>query len=138
MNGWLKISACALAVLPALSMSNGASAQTYNLRTDVPSYGVPNANPQRWENSPQNWNNSPENWQNNPQNWQNSPQNWANNPQNWQNNPDNYDGTRGIYDKDGNRLGYAVPRADGSGVNFFDNSGKPTGSQLYEQKNQNQ
>lgn len=77
---------------------------------------------QNWANSPQNWRNSPDNWQNNPQNWANSPQNWKNNPQNWQNNANNYNSTNGIYDRNGNRLGYFVPKGDGA-VNYFNNDG---------------
>ena len=36
--------------------------------------------------------------------------------------------------QNGNRIGYAVPRADGSGVNYFDNSGRRTGYQNYEKR----
>jgi hypothetical protein len=80
------------------------------------------------QTSQQNWANSPQNWQNNPQNWDNSPQNWKNNPQNWQNNPNNFHSTNGIYDSDGRRIGYAVPKANG-GVNYFNNDGSRRGYQ---------
>ncbi len=83
---------------------------------------------QNWANNPQNWRNSPQNWQNNPQNWQNSSQNWKNNPQNWQNNPNNYNSSNGIYDRNGNRIGYGVPTPNG-GVNYFNNDGRRTGFQ---------
>jgi len=33
---------------------------------------------------------------------------------------------RGIYDNEGNRSGYAIPRPDG-GVSVFDNNGNRTG-----------
>jgi hypothetical protein len=81
---------------------------------------------QNWETSPQNWRNSPDNWLNNSQNWENSSQNWKNNPQNWQNNPSNYNSTNGIYDSNGNRVGYSVPNANG-GVNYFNNDGSRRG-----------
>ena len=77
---------------------------------------------QNWANSPQNWANSPQNWRNNPNNWQNNSQNWRNNPQNWQNNANNYNSTNGIYDSNGNRIGYTVPTPNG-GVNYFNNDG---------------
>jgi hypothetical protein len=83
---------------------------------------------QNWANSPQNWRNNPDNWQNSPQNWQNSSQNWKNSPQNWQNNGNNYNSTNGIYDRNGNRIGYGVPSANG-GVNYFNNDGSRSGYQ---------
>ena len=46
----------------------------------------------------------------------------------------NYNNVNGIYDRDGNRIGYAVPRADGSGINYFDNSGRRTGYLNYENR----
>jgi hypothetical protein len=67
----------------------------------------------------QSWANSPLNWQNSPLNYQNSPLNYNNSPLNYENSPLNYNSNRGIYDSDGNRWGYAVPREDGSGTNLF-------------------
>ena len=72
-----------------------------------------------------------QNWPNSPNNWQNSPNNWQNNPNNWQNNSNNFNSQNGIYDNEGNRLGYAVPRADGSGVNIFKDDGDHLGYQNY-------
>ena len=84
------------------------------------------------------------------QNWENSLQNWKNNPitgktarptsrirrkigatarKTGKNSAQNYNNKNGIYDRNGNRIGYAVPRADGSGMNFFDNSGRRIGYQ---------
>jgi hypothetical protein len=84
---------------------------------------------QNWENSLQNWKNNPNNWQNSSANFQNTPQDWRNSPQNWENSAQNYNNKNGIYDRNGNRIGHAVPRADGSGMNFFDNSGRRLGYQ---------
>jgi hypothetical protein len=81
---------------------------------------------QNWANSPQNWQNSPDNWQNSSQNWANSSQNWKNSPQNWQNNANNFDNSNGIYNGNGNRAGYIVPKANG-GANYFDNAGRRFG-----------
>jgi hypothetical protein len=90
--------------------------------TFVSTVGFTQYSSQNWANSPQNWQNSLNNWENNPQNWENSPQNWKNSPQNWENNPNNYGSINGIYDSDGNRIGYVVPKANG-GVNYFNNNG---------------
>jgi hypothetical protein len=92
--------------------------------------GVP-ASPssENWDNSSLNWKNNPNNWQNSSENFQNTSQDWRNNPQNWENSAQNYNNKNGIYDPNGNRIGYAVPRTDGSGVNFFDNSGRRFGFQ---------
>jgi hypothetical protein len=79
-----------------------------------------------WANSPQNWQNNPNNWQNSSQNWQNNSQNWKNNPQNWQNSANNYNNANGIYDSNGNRIGYSVPSANG-GINYFNNDGSRRG-----------
>ena len=59
--------------------------------------------------------------------YQNSPYNMQNSPYNMQNSPYNSSSNRGVYDDQGNRSGYAVPRQDGSGVNIFDNEGNRTG-----------
>jgi len=79
----------------------------------------------------QSWQNSPNNWQNSHNNWQNSPNNWQNSHNNWQNSPNNFNSQNGIYDNEGNRAGYAVPRADGSGVNIFNDDGDRIGYQNY-------
>jgi hypothetical protein len=74
----------------------------------------------------QGYNSSPYNYQNSEYNYQNSPYNYRNSPYNYQNSPYNPFSTNGIYDNDGNRQGYAVPRSDG-GVNLFDNDGNRLG-----------
>jgi hypothetical protein len=76
--------------------------------------------------SAQSYNSSPYNYQNSPYNYENSPYNYRNSPYNYNNSPYNSNATNGIYDNDGNRLGYAVRRSDG-GVNFFDDDGNRTG-----------
>ena len=68
------------------------------------------------------WNASPHNWQNSPQNWNNSPQNWRNSSHNWGNSPSNPN-SNGLYDGEGKRRGYVVPREDGV-VNVYDHSGR--------------
>jgi hypothetical protein len=119
-------------VVASLTATPQASlAQTY-LRS-VP--GEPTSpSSQNWNNSPENWRNNPNNWQNSSSNWQNTSQDWRNSPQNWANSAQNYNNANGIYDRNGNRIGYAVPRADGSGINYFDNSGRRTGYQNYEKR----
>ena len=74
---------------------------------------------QAWQYSPYNFNNSPSNFNNSPYNFNNSPYNFNNSPYNSQSN-------RGIYDNNGNRVGYGVYRPDG-GMNFFDNQGNRFG-----------
>jgi hypothetical protein len=131
MNGWLKTALCKTApclcaMLAATSLATVCFAQSYPQTYLRDPQNGPSS--QNWANSPQNWRNSPDNWQNNPQNWQNKPQQWQNSPDNWQNSADNYNNANGIYDSNGNRLGYAVPRPDG-GANYFNNNGDRTGYQ---------
>lgn len=76
-----------------------------------------------WENSPNNCNNSVNNWENSPNNWQNSPNNWNNS----RNNPN----ANLIYDNYGNAQGYAVPKANGTGVNVYDFDGNRRGYYNY-------
>ena len=83
---------------------------------------------QNWANSPQNWQNSPDNWQNSSQNWQNRSDDWKNSPQNWDNSGNNYNNANGIYDSNGNRVGYSVPTPNG-GINYFNNDGSRRGYQ---------
>ena len=72
-----------------------------------------------WNNSPYNWNNSVDNWNNSPNNWQNSPNNWNNSPYNW-------NSTNGIYDNQGNRIGYETQSPTGV-TNVYDNNGNRIG-----------
>jgi len=73
-----------------------------------------------------NWNASPFNFNNSPLNFDNSPLNFNNSPLNFQNSPLNINSTRGVYDNNGNRTGYAVPNPSGT-VNYYNNNGSRTG-----------
>ncbi len=73
------------------------------------------------------WRCDPDNWRNSDMNWENSPDNWRNNPDNWNNSPYNYaTAGRGIYDSDGNRIGYAVREPSGV-TNYYDDMGARMG-----------
>ena len=117
MNSRLKTALCLCTMLSTTSIWGACYAQN-------------GQNGPQFQSGPQGQN-VPQNWQNSPQNWQNNPQNWQNSPQNWQNSADNYNGANGVYDKDGNRTGYVVPRADGSGVNLFNNNGARAGQKIF-------
>lgn len=73
-----------------------------------------------------NWESSPLNYQNSPTNYENSPLNYQNSPMNYQNSPMNYGATNGIYNSQGNRVGYEVQAPNGV-TNYFDNSGNRIG-----------
>jgi predicted PurR-regulated permease PerM len=73
-----------------------------------------------------NWNDSPQNWQNSQQNWNNSSNNWNNSPSNWNNSPNNYNSTNGVFDNQGNRIGYETKSPEGV-TNIFDNNGNRLG-----------
>ena len=118
MKRWLKTALYGCTMLPVTFVGTVGFAQIYDQNNSPSS--------QNWANSPQNWRNSPDNWQNSPQNWQNSSQNWKNSPQNWQNSANNYNNANGIFDSNGNRIGYGVPTANG-GVNYFNNDGSRRG-----------
>jgi hypothetical protein len=53
------------------------------------------------------WESSPLNYQNSELNYQNSPLNFNNSPLNYENSPLNYNAKNGIYDNEGNRIGYS-------------------------------
>jgi hypothetical protein len=130
MNGWFRTALCMGALLTTTSMSGICFAQTY---TNGSQQGGQNSlSSQNWQNSQQNWRNSPDNWNNSRSNWQNSSQDWQNSPQNWQNSGANYNNANGIYDSSGNRIGYAVPRSDNGGVNYYNNDGRRGGYQVYD------
>jgi hypothetical protein len=124
MKSWLKTALYLLCTMLSVTFARSISfAQIYeqNSAQNSPSS-------QNWANSPQNWRNSPDNWENSSQNWQNNSQNWQNSPQNWQNSSDNFNSTNGIYDRNGNRIGYSVPTPNG-GINYFNNDGSRRGYQ---------
>lgn len=75
---------------------------------------------------PLNWNDSPLNYQNSELNYNNSPLNYNNSPLNYQNSPLNYNSPNGVYDNNGNRLGYEVKSPQGV-TNYFDNNGNRIG-----------
>jgi len=131
MTHWLR-TALWLSTAAAVATTASASLAQNYLRNEPGEPTSPSA--QNFNNNLESWRNNPDNWQNSSSNWQNTSQDWRNNPQNWANSPQNYNNANGIYDRDGNRIGYAVPRLDGSGVNYFDNSGRLTGYQNYEKR----
>lgn len=73
-----------------------------------------------------NWDSSPMNFQNSTMNFDNSPMNFQNSPMNFQNSPMNYNSTNGLYDNNGNRMGYEVQAPSGV-TNYFDNNGNRIG-----------
>ena len=73
-----------------------------------------------------NYNNSALNYQNSELNYQNSSLNYQNSPLNYQNSSMNYNANNGIYDNNGNRVGYEVKAPSGV-TNFFDNNGNRIG-----------
>ena len=68
------------------------------------------------------WENSPINYKNSELNYQNSPLNYNNSPLNYQNSPLNTNSTNGVYDNNGNRIGYETTSNEGV-RNIFDNNG---------------
>ena len=66
------------------------------------------------------------NWDNSPLNYQNSPLNYQNSSLNYQNSPLNYNSTNGVYDNNGNRIGYQTQSPSGV-TNVFDNNGNRIG-----------
>jgi hypothetical protein len=73
-----------------------------------------------------NWSNSPYNFQNSPHNFNNSPYNFQNSPHNFNNSPYNFNSGNGVYDNQGNRVGYGVTSPTGV-TNYFDNNGNRMG-----------
>lgn len=59
-------------------------------------------------------------------NWNDSPNNFQNSPNNWQNSANNFSANNGVYDNQGNRIGYEV-RAPSGVTNVFDNNGDRIG-----------
>lgn len=71
---------------------------------------------------------SPFNYDNSEYNFENSPYNYKNSPYNHENSRYNQNATNGIYNEDGERIGYGVRREDG-GINFYNNDGDRVGYQ---------
>ena len=74
----------------------------------------------------QSYNDAPYNYNNSEANYDNSPANFRNSPANYDNSPSNYGATNGVYDNDGERMGYVVPNSSG-GANVFNNDGERVG-----------
>lgn len=73
-----------------------------------------------------NFDNSPLNYQNSPLNYENSPLNYRNSPLNYDNSPLNYSSNNGVYNNQGNRIGYEVQAPSGV-TNYFYNNGNRIG-----------
>jgi len=73
-----------------------------------------------------NYNDSPLNYKNSELNYNNSPLNYNNSPLNYNNSPLNYNANNGVYDNQGNRIGYEVQSPQGV-TNVFDNNGNRIG-----------
>jgi hypothetical protein len=73
-----------------------------------------------------NLNNSPYNMENSIYNMENSPYNMRNSPYNMENSPYNLNSNNGVYDNQGNRMGYKVTEPSGV-TNYYDNQGNRTG-----------
>jgi hypothetical protein len=73
-----------------------------------------------------NWQDNPYNWKNSEYNWQNSPNNYNNSPYNPKNSEYNYNSPNGVYDSNGNRVGYVTQTPEGT-KNYFSNNGERIG-----------
>ena len=73
-----------------------------------------------------NFNDSPDNFQNSLNNFDNSPNNFRNSPNNFNNSPNNFSATNGVYDNQGNRIGYEVQAPSGV-TNIYSNDGRRIG-----------
>jgi hypothetical protein len=79
-----------------------------------------------------NYNDSIYNYKNSPYNYANSPYNYENSPYNYKNSQFNYNSPNGVYDRNGNRIGYKT-RTDEGVTNYFDNRGDRKGYSTNEQ-----
>lgn len=59
-------------------------------------------------------------------NWNDSPNNFQNSLNNFDNSPNNFGATNGVYDNQGNRIGYEVKAPSGI-TNIYDNQGNRIG-----------
>ena len=73
-----------------------------------------------------NFNDSPNNFQNSLNNFDNSANNFNNSPNNFNNSPNNFGATNGVYDNQGNRIGYEVQAPSGV-TNIYSNDGRRMG-----------
>jgi 4-amino-4-deoxy-L-arabinose transferase-like glycosyltransferase len=72
------------------------------------------------------WENNPLNYKNSPYNYDNSQYNHKNSQYNWENSSYNLDSKNGIYNNQGNRIGYEVQNDQGT-RNIYDNNGNRVG-----------
>ncbi|WP_396190585.1 hypothetical protein [Flavobacterium sp.] len=73
-----------------------------------------------------NYNDSPLNYKNSELNYDNSPLNYKNSPLNYENSQLNYNAKNGVYDNNGNRIGYEVQAPSGV-TNIYSNDGRRMG-----------
>jgi hypothetical protein len=74
------------------------------------------------------WENNPLNYKNSLYNFDNSQYNYKNSPYNWENSPYNIDSKNGIFNNQGDRIGYEV-KSDQGTRNIYDNNGNRIGYQ---------
>ena len=87
---------------------------------------VQSCSAQAMVNPPPNFHSSQFNFNNSPYNFNNSPYNFNNSPFNFNNSPFNFNAQNGVYDANGNRMGYSTVNPQGT-TNFFSDSGSPIG-----------
>jgi len=74
------------------------------------------------------WENNPLNYKNSPYNFDNSQYNYKNSPYNWENSLYNLESKNGIFNNQGDRIGYEV-KSDQGTRNIYDNNGNRIGYQ---------
>lgn len=79
------------------------------------------------------YNDSIYNYKNSRYNYANSPYNYENSPYNFKNSPLNLNSPNGVYDANGNRVGYKTTTEQGV-TNYFDNQGNRKGYSTNEQE----
>ena len=72
------------------------------------------------------WDNSPFNYKNSQYNYDNSQYNYKNSQYNWENSQYNTSSKNGLYDNQGNRMGYETRSEQGT-RNIYDNNGNRIG-----------
>jgi hypothetical protein len=72
------------------------------------------------------WENNPLNYKNSSYNYENSQYNYKNSQYNWENSSYNMDSKTGVYNDQGNRIGYQVQNNQGT-RNIYDNNGNRIG-----------
>lgn len=72
------------------------------------------------------WDNNPYNFKNSEYNYENSQYNYRNSPYNWENSEYNMNSKNGIYNNEGERIGYETRSREGT-RNLYDNNGNRIG-----------